>query len=205
MRRAKPFARAAVWAMAAALCGAALAGDAPDWRAIITAQDSTRLSEQVATRTEVVAQLRAVGAAPGVRAALAVLDRHATPIHRPDLIGAWRCRIIKIGGDPLVTPYGFFDCQIEDSIEGLVIHETSGSQRFLGRLLPESAASMLYLGALYLPIDGRPPGAYGADARMDQAGRLYRISRNELRIELPRPAFESDYDVIHLVRQSGRR
>lgn len=182
--------------------GAASAQQSQDWRALITQNDSARLAGQAGNRSEIVAQARENGSVPDIRTMLRVLEPAALPIKRENIVGQWRCRSIQIGGDPFVTPYGFFNCQIEDTINGLVIHKTTGSQRFFGRLFQDGGRSMIYLGAQYLPIDGLPPGVYGADAQKDQVGRLSRISRTELRLEMPRPQAGGDYEVIHLVRSA---
>lgn len=192
---------------AAAIIGAplAFAQQSQDWRGLLTQHDRGRLEAQATDRATIVAQARENGSVPDIRTMLRVMDPAPLPIVREDLVGDWRCRSIQIGGDPFVTPYGFFNCQIESTINGLVIHKTSGSQRFFGRLFQDGARSMIYLGAQYLPIDGTPPGVYGADPQKDQVGRLYRMSRTELRLEMPRPQAGGDYEVIHLVRPQRAR
>lgn len=64
-----------------------------------------------------------------------------------DPTGAWRCRFLKLGGDPALTVYGWFSCRIEDDGAGWVIRKTDGSQRSMGRLYRLTEDRLRYLGA----------------------------------------------------------
>lgn len=196
--------RVAILAMAIVLSAGGGALAQTGWREAIQSADQQRLDNQAQARSQAMSTLQqATG--PDARIAARAMKGAPVQVSQNQLLGNWRCRVIKTGGDLPVTVYGFFDCQIEQTAVGLVIQKTSGSQRFFGRLYPDTAQTLVYLGALSLPVDGQPPGAYGENADYDQVGRLYQISRSELRLELPNPRFESDYDVVQFLRSKSAR
>lgn len=112
--------------------------------------------------------------------------------------GDYRCRTIKLGGLLPLTVYSAFDCTISGN--GTRIDKQTGSQRFSGSLVPAGTA-LFYRGALN--YDDEAPLAYDADPERNQVGCLYGVPDNgsgpRYRLELPRPHFESNHDVIELV------
>ncbi|OAM80045.1 DUF4893 domain-containing protein [Devosia elaeis] len=112
--------------------------------------------------------------------------------------GDYRCRTIKLGGLLPLTVYSAFDCTISGN--GTRIDKQTGSQRFSGSLMPAGTA-LFYRGALN--YDDEAPLAYDADPERNQVGCLYGVPDNgsgpRYRLELPRPHFESNHDVIELV------
>lgn len=113
-----------------------------------------------------------------------------------DPSGAWRCRLLKLGGDPALTVYDWFSCRIFDDGAGWVIQKTTGSQRTMGRLYRLSGERLLYLGALHYGYEA--PMRYGDDPSRNQIAVLTRLDDGRMRLEFPAPPFESDFDILEL-------
>lgn len=178
-----------------------------DWQAIITPEDQQRLDNHRDIRLRGIAEAEtaiAAGETNAVEAAVdtrRLLDAAPIPVRDADVIGRYRCRVTKLGGQYLqLIRYGFFNCRIHEGPAGsLVIRKTSGSQRFIGRLwLEPDEMSYIYLGATFVNDD--QPVAYNTDPKENSVGRLYRIGEGRLRLELPDPYYESTLDVFELNR-----
>lgn len=132
-----------------------------------------------------------------------VLAGDPTPIDHATLPGTWRCRTIKVGakGDllPLVV-YADFRCRIVATAGGgLRFEKISGSQRTAGTLYPYDRDRLGYAGSAWYGYE-KGPKPYGADPERDEVGLLVRVSRERLRLELPSPRYESQFDIIELRR-----
>ncbi|VAW22576.1 hypothetical protein MNBD_ALPHA12-475 [hydrothermal vent metagenome] len=123
------------------------------------------------------------------------------PIINPvGLAGRYQCRTIKMGGlGPLVV-YGWFSCEIGIKDRQLTILKSSGSQRFSGDLFA-AGNGLAYRGALHYGYESEPK-YYGEDEQRDQVGCLSALDANarHLVLELPEPYYESEHDVIEMVR-----
>ncbi len=177
------------------------------WRAFITPEDHTRLDNLWDTRNRAIREAEgaiASGEENALEAAAEtrpLLDAVPTLVRDVDVVGRYRCRVTKLGGQYLqLIRYPFFRCRIHEGPDGsLVIKKTSGSQRFIGRLwLEPDETSYVYLGTTFVNDD--QPIAYNVDPRENSVGRLYRIGEGRLRLELPAPYYESTLDVFELVR-----
>lgn len=111
-----------------------------------------------------------------------------------DPSGDWRCRYIKLGGDPSVTVYSWFSCRILDDGAGWVIQKTGGSQRSMGRLYDLPQERLLYLGALHYADEA--PIWFGDDPSRNQMALLTRLDDGRMRLEFPAPLFESEFDIL---------
>lgn len=203
------FLAAAVLGLVAA--GAALAKapltSAPGWRDLVTPEDQVRLDTLPETRAGAIGEadaaiaakeFNALQAAPGMHA---FLDAAPVAVADQDVIGRYRCRVTKLGGQFLqLIQYKFFTCRIQQGPDkSLMIKKTAGSQRFIGRLWREpDALSYVYLGTTYVNDD--QPIAYNTNPQENSVGRLYRIGDGRLRLELPKPHYESNLDVVEFVR-----
>lgn len=191
----------------AAMAAAPVIPAGADWRAIITPADQIRLDNLAATRASAIAEAEAAIAAKEQNALEAsdfrdVLDAETIAATDRDVIGRYRCRVAKLGGQYLqLIRYPFFNCRIQQGPDGsLVIQKLSGSQRLIWRLwLEPDALSYVYLGTTYVNDD--QPIAYNVDPKENSVGRLYRIGSDRLRLELPTPYYESTMDVFELVRR----
>jgi len=113
-----------------------------------------------------------------------------------DPSGDWRCRYIKLGGEPALNVYGWFSCRIFDDGAGWVIQKIDGSQRSMGRLYDLPQERLLYLGALHYAYE--TPNWFGDDPARDHVALLTRLDDGRMRLEFPAPVVESDFDILEL-------
>jgi hypothetical protein len=137
------------------------------------------------------------------KAAVAVLEQiesgELLPVEGTfDATGVWRCRYAKLGGDPPLVVYDWFTCRISDNGAGWVLDKLGGSQRTSGRLFTDRDTRLIYLGAVHYAEE--KPLAYGSHPERDQVAYVMRPSENRLRFEFPAPRFESEFDILELVR-----
>ncbi|RAK56687.1 DUF4893 domain-containing protein [Phenylobacterium deserti] len=140
-------------------------------------------------------QLRGLGAV--VRPDAALVRPEPTP-------GAYRCRTLKLGlkgaapSSGLIT-YGWFRCRVELTPGGdLILSKTTGSQRPMGHLYPDTRRRQVYLGAVAWGDEG--PVRYGDNDERDQIGVFERIGAQRYRLVLPYPKQESTLDILELAR-----
>ena len=118
--------------------------------------------------------------------------------------GRYRCRTIKLGAAsdgmlPYVA-YGWFKCQAALTPGGdLVLRKTTGSQRPVGLVCPDTRYKARFVGDLELGDEVRTP-RYGTDAERDLIGEVRRIGEDSWRIAFPWPAYESKLDILELRR-----
>jgi len=115
-----------------------------------------------------------------------------------DPSGDWRCRFIRLGGDPVLTVHEWFSCRIFDDGAGWVIRKTGGTERTMGRLYRLSEDRLLYLGALHHADE--TPIWFGEDPALDQMAVLTRLDDDRLRLEFPAPLGESGFDILEFAR-----
>ena len=136
------------------------------------------------------------------------------PIEGEALLGNWRCRTIKMGGNfAQLIGYGWFRCRISMEAGGLFFEKLTGSQRTSGYLRPvypvgdgDVPVRYIYLGAGHYGYEEKR--AYGGPSNTlrrvsenrDDPGILEAIDRSHLRIGFPLPVVESDYDFLELMR-----
>jgi len=111
-----------------------------------------------------------------------------------DPTGDWRCRYLKLGGNPALTVYDWFSCRIFDDGASWVIQKTGGSQRSKGRLYRLTADRLLYLGALHYADEA--PIWFGDDTSRNQMALLSRLDDRRMRLEFPAPLGGSDFDIL---------
>lgn len=207
MSAGRAMAAAMLVALATAGCGAKtnrpieVGQGASDWRRVATGADRARLRDVRRTwLVALAAARRADGGAIARDPALFDPDR-AQPGALPP-VGAYRCRVVKLGrrdgAGPAFVAYPFFECRIDDEGGVRSFYKVTGSQRPVGLLFPDGGYRAVFLGTLVL---GDEAGAldYGRDANRDLAGVVTRIDARRWRIALPEPRFESKLDVIELV------
>ena len=144
-----------------------------------------------------------------IAAAMEVADQISTGVLRQVLAGEvlsfedsydpsgdWRCRYIKLGGNPALTVYGWFSCRIFDDGAGWVIQKIDGSQRTMGRLYNMPREQLLYLGAIHYAYE--VPIWFGDDPTRNQLALLSRLDDGRMRLEFPAPWGESEFDILEL-------
>lgn len=176
-----------------------------DWRKVVSStdegllgrlDDAWRLSRIEAEEDGYSAQVEKLGP---------LADPNAARVGRSQPgSGAYRCRTIKLGtrdgGTLAYVDYPFFACRVELTPGGdLILTKTTGSQRFQGRLYPDTDDRLVYVGSQAWG-DERGFPAYGAKPERDQAGVVERIGENRWRVVIPWPKQESKLDLIEIVR-----
>ncbi len=122
------------------------------------------------------------------------------------LPGEWKCRMLKLGGDlnGLVV-YAPFACTMTAEGPEFDLTKTSGSQRLNGRISLIDG-QMVLTGTGY--VEGTDPLPYKdlpADLQSDGTqwpivGVVEQVSTDRVRILMPNPVLESDFNILDLRR-----
>jgi len=158
-------------------------------RAVVAEFDQRRAAAISATDTEAVADTTLAQVLAGE--ALSFDDDY-------DPSGDWRCRYLKLGGDPVIKIYDWFSCRIFDDGAGWVIRKSGGSERTMGRIYRLSEDRLLCLGAQHAPNEA--PVGFGEDPSRDQMAVLTRLDDGRLRLEFPAPLAGSEFDILEFTR-----
>jgi hypothetical protein len=182
--------------------GAVIPAPASDWRAIATEEDRERLRDWRDAFVSGLKAARAAGHSAAIVREGALLDPDAALPGRPIPNGDYRCRVIKLGAKSPglldYVAYPAFGCRISPHGELQHFAKLSGSQRQIGLIFPGDTIRQVFLGTLVLG-DERRALQYGRDAERNVAGFVERIAPDRWRMLMPRPAFESQIDVLELV------
>jgi len=165
----------------------------------LSGPDKVRFSNFEQNRADAIREAKSKADSPHDVAALeAVLAGGEVPITPSSLIGEWRCRTLKLGGNLPLTIYDYFKCRIARDGSSLIFQKASGSQRTSGTFYRVSDTRYAYLGAGTVNDDPMIP--YGAKPTEDEVAYLVQVSAKRLRLEFPKPHYESNFDIIDLVR-----
>ena len=189
-------------------CASAEAGPAAavpaaaGWRDVATDHDLERARKWRTAWVRAVAKARAGGHSAEIDAEGILLDPDAALRGVAPPAGDYRCRVLKLGGQRPglldYVAYPFFDCRISAGAGPMDFVKSTGSQRPVGRLFPDSDRRLIFLGTLQLG-DEKGVLRYGHDRQRDMIGLLERIGERRWRLAFPYPAFESTLDVLELV------
>ena len=193
-----------VMALLAAACAPKqiVSAKAADWRAVATGADREKLREWRGAFVEGLSEARAAGNGEAIAREGVLLDPDAALGGGSIPNGQYRCRVTKLGAkSPGMLPYiayPAFACRVQDEhgLQGFA--KLTGSQRPVGLIFPGDALRQVFLGTLILGDEMRAM-QYGGDPDRDVAAFVERIGEGRWRMVIPRPAFESDVDVIELV------
>lgn len=174
-----------------------------DWRGIVTAGDRDRYNRIDAAWDLALQQARRQRGSGDLASTGDLIDPGAG---RPSVApppGDYRCRTVKLGSqggeDGLgYVVYGWFDCRIEQTPNGLKFLKLTGSQRPAGLLFPENDRRMVLLGSMALASEP-PANSYGQRPDRDLIAVLERIGEARWRLVIPWPQYESNLDLIELV------
>ncbi|MBW8302424.1 MAG: DUF4893 domain-containing protein, partial [Brevundimonas sp.] len=174
-----------------------------DWRGIVTAADRARYNRLDAAWSLALQQARRQRGSGDLASTGDLIDPDAG---RPSVApppGDYRCRTVKLGSqgseDGLGhVVYGWFDCRIEQTPNGLKFLKRTGSQRPAGLLFPENDRQMVLLGSMAL-AEEPPANSYGQRPDRDLIAVLERIGEARWRLVLPWPQYESNLDLIELI------
>jgi hypothetical protein len=178
-----------------------------DWRQVATVTDRKRLRDWRKAFVEGLDAARKTGHGADIAREGALLDPDAAQTGGAIPSGAYACRVIKLGAKSAgmldYVNYPPFACRIDQERDLQGFAKLSGSQRPVGLIFPGDALRQVFLGTLVLG-DEREARQYGQDETRDVAGFVERIGPSRWRLVMPRPAFESQIDVIDLVPVGAR-
>ncbi len=163
---------------------------------LITDADTARLEAYDETLAQALQAARANGAAADIAAVEAVVNADALSFEGLDLTGRWQCRTMKLGGAAGLVVYGWFACEVTEDGSGWRLTKLTGSQRTVGRFFTESDTRLTYLGSFHVAGEALRP--YGSGPESDQAGYVTRTGERSWWIGLPKPYYESEFDVLEL-------
>jgi len=172
------------------------------WKEVVTEDDRARLADWRTSFTAALDAAKKAGHSAEIAKEGALLDPDAAigPSNVPDSL--YRCRIIKIGakgeGNLAYVAYPAFYCRLKAEHGLQRFNKFGGSQRYVGLVFPGDAVRQVFLGTLVLGDETRAL-QYGQDQLRDVAGYFERVGPDRWRLILPKPHFESQFDVIELV------
>ena len=177
------------------------------WKEVATGDDRQRLADWRTNFVSALDAARKSGHAADVAREGVLLEPDAAlgPPGLPD--GIYRCRVIKLGaktdsgGLPYVS-YPPFTCRVKPDRSLRRFNKLDGSQRYVGLIFPGDPIRQVFLGTLVLGDETRAL-QYGQDQLRDVAGYVERIGPNRWRILMPKPHFESQFDVMELTQPAG--
>ncbi len=175
-----------------------------DWRAAATDADRARLRDWRDSFASALASARAKGHGEEIAREGAFLDPDSA-IGGPIPDGFYRCRVVKVGarspGGVDFIAYPWSTCRVRQQGKAQQFAKLDGSQREVGVIFPNDQLRGVFLGTLTLADEARAM-PYGVDPQRDVIGFVERIAPQEWRLVMPKPAFESQLDVMELVPQA---
>ena len=172
-----------------------------DWRQVATENDRKRLRDWRKAFVDGLDAARKAGHGADITREGALLDPDAALTGGPIPNGTYACRVIKLGAKSQglldYVSYPPFVCRIDQEHDLQGFAKLTGSQRPVGLIFANDALRQVFLGTLVLG-DEREARQYGQDETRDVAAFVERIGANRWRMVMPRPAFESQVDVVEL-------
>lgn len=171
----------------------------------IRPQEQARLDRFDRLAGTALLEAMAEGAAADVTALSTALGGVPQVAFDPSLNGEWRCRTIKLGGNPRLVVYTNFKCMMRLDNTGITFEKLSGSQRTSGRIEMREGRAV-YLGVGYVSSEA-PQNYADLDAAFEGSGKITpdvavfeRVSAKRARLMFPAPVNESDFDILELTR-----
>jgi Domain of unknown function (DUF4893) len=177
------------------------------WKQVATEDDRLRLSNWRTSFIQALDAAKKGGHEADIMREGALLEPDAALGPPAIANGSYRCRVIKIGarpesGSPPYRVFPPFACQVTADHGLQRFNKFGGSQRYVGLLFPGDAIHQVFLGTMVLG-DEKQALQYGQDQLRDVAGYVERIGTNRWRLIMPKPHFESQFDVIELIPNSA--
>ena len=173
------------------------------WKDVATNDDRARLADWRTSFVNALDAARKAGHGADIQREGALLEPDAA-LGQPSMPnGMYRCRVVKLGAkaDSGSLPYvatPAFTCRVRADRELQRLNKLSGPQRYAGLIFPDDAVRKVFLGTLVLGDETRAL-QYGQDDLRDVAGYVERIGPSRWRILMPKPHFESQFDVMELI------
>jgi hypothetical protein len=182
----------------------AIAAPVAGWQKALSSAHSAALTktegrlDDLAYWRDLAEQEMAASEAPKPGDALfgALVAKPGLPIAAADVMGAWKCRTVRVENNGL-TVFPFFNCRIARMKTGLWFEKLDGSRVFEGSLYPRDTTSMVLLSSWREAKQKKL--AYGSKAESSDVGFLFKTSAKTLRLEFPNNSL-SMYDIVELVR-----
>lgn len=176
------------------------------WKDVVTADDRTRLRDWRLSFAAALQAARASGHGAQISAEGALLDPDAALPGPAIPDGIYRCRVIKLGakavGNLDYVAFPAVTCRLKPERNLERMSKLSGPQRYLGLIFPGDSLRQVFLGTLVFG-DERRALQYGQDQMRDIAGYVERIGPGRWRLLMPKPHFESQFDVMELTPIEG--
>jgi hypothetical protein len=172
------------------------------WKQVATPDDRQRLADWRTSLVSALDSARKAGYSADIaREGILLQPDVATgPSAIPN--GLYRCRVIKIGAKDsygrAYVAYPSFYCRLKAERDLQRFNKFGGAQRYVGIVFPGDAVHQVFLGTLVLGDETRAL-QYGQDELRDIAGYIERIGPSRWRLLMPKPHFESQFDVMELV------
>lgn len=177
-----------------------------DWHQVATQSDRNRLRDWRKSFTDALHAATKTGHAAEIAREGPLLDPDSALSGAAIPNGTYSCRVIKVGAKQAgmldYVGYPPFLCRIEQERDLQGFAKLTGSQRPVGLIFPGDPMRQIFLGTLVLG-DEREARQYGQDETRDVAGYVERIGPSRWRLVMPKPAFESQLDVMELVPVSA--
>lgn len=184
---------------AAMMFSAVATAHAQSQPAMMTMADHYRLMRHDDTRTRAMQQARDAGSATDLATLDTILSGDTVETLGAPLDGQWRCRVAKLGKISALIIYDYFKCRIDVTDAGLRLEKLTGSQRTSGLIYShDDGDPKIYRGTLH--YGDEQPLPYPHSEERDQIAYVHLLSDGRIRLEFPEPFFESDLDILELVR-----
>lgn len=173
------------------------------WKDVATNDDRARLTDWRTNFITALDAARKAGHATEIEREGALLEPDAALGGPAIPNGMYRCRVIKLGAKPDTGSFPYvstpaFECRVKADRGLQRLNKYGGSQRYAGLIFPGDAVRDVFLGTLVLGDEMRAL-QYGQDQLRDVAGYVERIGQSRWRILMPKPHFESQFEVMELV------
>lgn len=112
--------------------------------------------------------------------------------------GPYRCRLVRLGGQPAYATYSPDFCYVEARETGMSFDKQTGATRFEGWLQPDSDTRIGFSGSLR-PRASVPAPGYGRDPRANVAAVIERVAPFRWRMVLTRAGGGALLDIYELV------
>lgn len=171
------------------------------WHDVASPDDRLRLAAWRPNFVDALAAARKSGHGAEIAAEGPLLDPDAAVASPAFPDGNYRCRLIKLGANSQgmrdYVAYPAAVCRIAADRQLQKFTQLTGPQRIVGLIFPGDAVREVFLGTLALGDEVRAM-QYGQDSTRDVAAYVERIGDKRWRMILPKPHFESKFDVIEL-------
>ncbi len=175
------------------------------WQEEISDFDRGRLERLAESKARGLAEAENGATARDLDIIHSVVNAEGAGVTENEIMGAWQCRTIKLGGMTPDVIYSWFRCRVRETKNGLYFEKLTGTQRMSGYLDDYNGGFLLLASTTVgheraRPYSGGNTGVGAASTHSDAVGMLTRIGERHLRIEFPYPFYESTFDLMELKR-----